>query len=127
MERELEEKCEKCGSEVIEEKRSFGDEMLAVTVCPICHFYNWILPSEYFVEEDDELFEKSDAWAKAESQKILEEHELLMTLDFSKPAKLQLEENFELIKPYLLKICKILDSWSVYISQFENGIKIAIK
>ena len=125
--RELEEKCECCGAELIEEKRNFEDEILAVTVCAICRYYNWILPSEYFVKEDKELFEKSNAWAEAESLKILEEHGLLMIFDFSEPAKLQLGENLEQIKSSLLEICKILDSWYVYISKVGNGIKITIK
>lgn len=124
--RELQLHCPECGYTVIEEQRYFGREKLSVAVCPSCHWYDWVVPSAYRNKEEDDKFEESQAWAKRESQIILEERGLMLNAGFSEPAKHILGDNISELTPPLLIICKLLDRWNVYVSQYETGIRINI-
>lgn len=95
-------------------------------MCPGCHWYDWIPPKAYRDEEKEELLEESQAWAKRESLIILEEHGLMLNAGFSEPAKHILGDNISELTPPLLIICKLLDRWNVYVSQYETDIRINI-
>ncbi len=126
--RELLETCHDCSfEEIIEEKRDYKGELLAVSVCPICHCYDWILPEEWD-EEDDETFDLTSEWAKEESQKILKEHKLFYKIEFSEPARLLLIE-YDLtdkIRKPIIELCDLFNIHYAYLNQHRKGIKITL-
>lgn len=76
--------CPECGSPAIEESRRFGDDLLAVKVCPTCHAMDWQLPSVLKDFNDDEgeitetkAFRDSEEWAWRQSRLILRERGLV--------------------------------------------------
>ncbi len=125
--RELLETCHDCSfEEIIEEKRDYKGELLAVAVCPVCHFYNWILPEEWD-EEDEETFDLTSEWAEEESQKILKEHDLFYKIAFSKPA-MQLLIELDLmdkIKAPIMELCDIFNVHYAYVNRYQKGIQIS--
>jgi len=126
--RELQEKCNECSYEgTIEEKRDYEGELLAVSVCPVCHCYDWMLPKEWD-KEDEETLNLTSEWAKEESQKILREHNLFYKIEFSEPARILLIE-YDLtdkIKKPIIELCELFDTNHAYINQHRKGIKISL-
>ncbi len=127
-EREFYVKCLECDYEgTIEEKRDYNGELLAVSVCPICHFYDWTLPKDWD-GEDDKILDLTNEWAKEESQKILKEHNLFYKIEFSEPAKQLLIESdlMDKIKKPIIELCELFDTHHAYVSQHRKGIKIRL-
>jgi len=126
--RELQEKCHECPcEETIEEKRDYQGELLAVSVCPACHCYDWMLPKEWD-EENDETLNLTSEWAKEESQKILREHNLFYDIAFSEPARILLIE-YDLtdkIKKPIIELCDLFGIRYAYVNQHRKGIKISL-
>ncbi|MCK4784523.1 MAG: hypothetical protein KAV87_12280 [Desulfobacteraceae bacterium] len=126
--REFYEKCSECSFEgTIEEKRDYNGELLAVSVCPVCHFYDWMLPKDWD-EEDNETLDLTEKWAKGESQKMLKEHDLFYKIEFSEPAK-QLLIDLGLmvkIKKPIMKLCDLFNIHYAYVNQYRKGIKISL-
>jgi len=127
--REFYEKCSSCSFEgIIEEKRDYNGELLAVSVCPVCHFYDWMLPKDWD-EEDKETLDLTDNWAKEESQKMLKEHNLFYKIVFSKPAKQLLIESdlMDKIKEPIIELCDLFTINYAYVTQRRKGIKISLE
>lgn len=127
--RELESQCLECDYEgTIEEKRDYKGELLAVSVCPVCHFCNWMLPKDWYDEEDDETLDLTNEWAKEESQKMLKEHNLFYKIVFSEPAKILLTELdlMDEIKKPIIELCDLFDIHYAYVNQYRQGIKISL-
>ncbi len=127
-EREFYSQCLECSyEETIEEKRDYNGELLAVQVCPICHFYDWTLPLNWD-GKDEEVLELTNEWAKEESQKMLKEHNLFYKIEFSEPAKQLLIESdlMNKIKKPIIELCELFDTDYVYVSQYRKGIKISL-
>ncbi len=124
--RELLETCHDCSfEEIIEEKRDYKGELLAVSVCPVCHCFDWILPEDWINEEDDETLELTREWAEQESMKMLKERNIYYDIHFSEASKLILyEENIDSIRQKTLELCKILDTNKANIGKHGQGIKI---
>uniref|UniRef100_A0A6M3M970 Uncharacterized protein n=1 Tax=viral metagenome TaxID=1070528 RepID=A0A6M3M970_9ZZZZ len=126
--RELQEKCLECSyEETIEEKRDYKGELLAVAVCPVCHFYDWMLPKDWD-EEDYETLDLTNEWAKEESQKMLKEHDLFYKIEFSEPAKQLLVESdlMDKIKKPIRELCDLFNIHYAYVNQHRKGIKIRL-
>jgi len=127
--RELQEKCLECSYEgTIEEKRDYNGELLAVAVCPVCHCYDWMLPSNWD-EEDEETLDLTKEWAKEESQKMLKEHKLFYKIEFSEPAKQLLiySDLTDKIKKPIIELCDLFDTNCAYVQQYRKGIKISLE
>jgi len=126
--RELHETCNECSFEgIIEEKRDYKGELLAVAVCPVCHCYDWMLPKEWD-EEDNETLDLTSEWAKDESQKILKERNIFYKIQFSRPAK-QILIEYELtdkIKKPIIELCELFDTNYAYVNQHRKGVKISL-
>lgn len=125
-ERELESQCLECDYEgTIEEKRDYKGELLAVSVCPVCHFCNWMLPKDWYDEEDDETLDLTQEWAEKESIKILKERNIYYDIHFSEASELILyEENVDDIRQKTLELCKILNTNKANIGKQGHGIRI---
>jgi len=125
MDRELPETCHDCRFEsTIEEKRDYQGISLAVSVCPICHCFDWMLPLDWD-EEDNETLDLTKEWAEQESIKILKERGIYYDIHFSEASKLTLyEENIDDIKQKTLELCKILNTNKANIGKHRQGIKI---
>ncbi len=125
MSRELNEECNDCGYEpVIEEKRDYKGEPLAVSVCPICHCFDWMLPLDWD-EEDNETLELTGEWAEHESIKILKERNIYYDIHFSDASELVLhEKDIDEIRIKTLELCKILNTNKANIGKHGQGIKI---
>ncbi len=123
--REFQSQCSECPFEgTIEEKRDYKGELLAVAVCPVCHFYDWMLPKDWD-EEDEETLDLTQEWAKQESIKILKERSIYYDIHFSEASKLiLLEENIDEIRHTMLELCKILNTNKVTIGKHRHGIRI---
>ncbi len=126
--RELQEKCLECSyEEIIEEKRDYNGELLAVAVCPVCHFYDWMLPKDWD-EEDEETLDLTSEWAKEESQKMLKEHNLFYKIEFSEPAERTLIE-LELMedtKKHIIALCDLFNVHYASVNRYRRGIKISL-
>ena len=82
--RELQSSCNECSYEfTIEEKRDYKGELLAVSVCPVCHAVDWMLPKDYYENEDEETLDATQEWAKKEAIKILKERSIYYDIHFS--------------------------------------------
>ncbi len=127
--RELQEECHGCSYEgTIEEKRDYKGELLAVSVCPVCHVHDWMLPKDWYDEEDDETLDLTNEWAKEESQKILKEYNLFYQIQFSEPAKILLTELdlMDEIKKPIIELCDVFNIHYAYVNQYRKGIKISL-
>lgn len=127
--RELQEKCLECSYDgIIEEKRDYKGELLAVAVCPVCHCFDWILPEDWYEKEDEETRDLTREWAEQESIKILKEHKLFYDIAFSEPAK-QLLKELDLtdkIKKPIIELCDLFNIHYAYVNQHRKGIKITL-
>jgi hypothetical protein len=125
MSRELPDSCHDCGVEsTIEEKRDYQGTSLAVSVCPICHCFDWMLPPDWD-EEDNETLELTKEWAEQESIKILKERDIYYDIHFSEASNIILhEENINDIRQKTLELCKILNTNKADIGKHRLGIKI---
>ncbi|MBA7683147.1 hypothetical protein ES703_91505 [subsurface metagenome] len=124
--RELHEKCNECDFEgIIEEKRDYNGELLAVSVCPVCHCYDWMLPKEWD-EEDNETLDLTNEWAKEESQEMLKEHNLFYNITFSEPARILLIEYdiLDKVRKPIIELCDVFNIHYAYVTQRLKGIKI---
>ncbi|MCK4698646.1 MAG: hypothetical protein KAT53_10160 [Dehalococcoidia bacterium] len=123
--REFYEKCNECSFEgTIEEKRDYNGELLAVSVCPVCHGFDWMLSANWD-EEDSETLDLTKEWAEQESIKILKERNIYYDIRFSKASKLILhDENINDIRQKTLELCKILNTNKADIGKHRHGIKI---
>lgn len=127
-EREFYDKCLECDCEgTVEEKRDYNGELLAVVVCPICQFYDWMLPKDWN-EEDTETFELTNEWAMKESQKILKENNLFYQIEFSEPAKQTLIELdlMDEIKKHIIGLCDLFNVHYASVNRYRKGIKISL-
>ncbi len=128
-EREFYEKCHECSFEgTVEEKRDYNGELLAVAVCPVCHFYDWMLPKDWD-EEDEETLYLTTEWAREESQKILKERNLFYKIEFSKPAKQTLIELdlMDAIKKHIIALCDLFNVNYASVNRYRKGIKISLR
>jgi len=126
--RELQENCPNCLFEgILEEKREYEGELLAVSVCPVCYFYDWMLPEDWD-EEDTETLDLTGEWAKEESKKMLKERELFYKIEFSEPARQVLIHAGLMVKirKPIIELCDLFDINYAYLNQYRNGIKISL-
>ena len=127
--REFYSKCVGCDYEgTVEEKRDYNGELLAVAVCPVCHFYDWMLPKDWD-EEDNETLDLTQEWAREESQKILKEHNLFYRIEFSEPAEKVLIELdlMDGVKKHIIELCDLFDVHYASVNQYRRGIKISLE
>ncbi len=126
--RELQENCHDCSYEgTIEEKRDYKGELLAVSVCPVCHSFDWMPPKDWD-EEDDEALCLTGEWAEDESQKMLKKHKLFYKIEFSKPAKQLLKKygpglTDEIKKP-IIELCDLFNIRYARVTQQRRRISI---
>lgn len=130
--RELELICNNlsCKGEVIEEKREYKGEKLAVSVCPFCGSFDWILPSSAFDKNGDlkdEALEMTTKWAREESWMILKEHNLYYRINFSSQA-MELLEGREIeaqrVEAILRTLCDVFETRSASAGKQGAGFRV---
>jgi len=123
LKRELEETCPLCHAELIEEKREYKGESLAVAVCPSCHYLDWIVPeSEMGIDAEYDL--PSQAWAEEQAENVLREHDLWFNIHYSEV--LELNRHLPRIRLAVEQLCLSLGAKTAEVGQYKTGLKIIL-